>query len=860
MFVYIAFEGSVKRSAPVSLRDSLKPTVGTFTEDRIEPALWFKILLLDSVFIDCERRKVFISYDQEAGSTNELHDCPLEKVLEYFKDKEQLFEDSVFYDFDPTIDELFDTTIGVFSSLSIEVFDKKGNSETYENILKIIHLFILPEIRLLEKNVEALMRVQSDIEKDHEKIEDLIQKKDKTKRNTENSLSKQRQSLLLSGDFTSSKHISSLDDNFLMLFLQHLDKDIRKLNEILIRQDAQVRSLRDSTSVEEKDLLASCRSERSEINSALERSIVAREEIKNVISRAHVKKKFKKNKQGVADFHLLYVEVSHRLDIIDSEIRNLIMAKIKLSGVREAILLTLREIETDGESYGFNRKKGSFEMEADLFDPSKKPDEWATMTERVKTYLQVKQLGFRSQFESFCSRMNLKCQQLYDESKLFGATPLSPSTAQFVDMLGSEAYERRKSNESNGRQTQVTGVIDDVNVPFRNSFTLSRSRGYSARWSTGCISRQKCELICQEIIDHINKMALDLAFEMNGSGNSIPRTYVNKLYVCYEEHVSAELLPLLCELYERSYQEQCESLASWIAKHAYSEIGYENKMVNGLLQSRMNDSRLDYKLADKGETEVKRPVVDSELCSSSPVLEETKVKHPVGSTDTLGSVDIKDLSLDDLYLRFNRQGNEVPPSFAGALDIMDYHDDFFNMPEATGSSRKSVNSKASSSSGEDGPIGCVSLPPPYEEISSERNEASFDPPPYSTLPPEKESFYKSFDQFFTLVKEEERACTLFAKLRHMTHINKYIERQITSLREKKGENSITCTDDILDVIILLLCRLESPWLLKLYAHLNLMIHLSPSFMQGNAHDYSLVNFSVAFQHLFEKQVLHRSSR
>lgn len=759
------------------------------------------------------------------------------------------------------MDELFDTAAKIFSNLTPETFDKEGNTETYEELLKMLHVFILPDIKFSKKERDDVSEVLRHIENQHEHIETLIQRKDNTKRNTENSLSKQRHSFLLTENFSSGKFISSLDEKFLRLFLQHLEKDIRKLNETLLLCDTKVTLLRNSTAKRDSLQLESARMEGNEINSAIERSITAREEIKNVISRKHVKKKYKKNRNNTSDFHQLYIEVTKRLDIVNSEIRDLIISKIKLSSVREAALLTLKEIDSDGVSYGYNRKKGSFEYETDLFDPTKKPEEWATLTERVKTYMQVKQAGFRSGYEKFCLQIKLKCEHLYGETKLFGMSQshlISPTTAQFIDVIGGEAVRRRSHGIPRTDNTEVT-VKHAAGVPW--------PRGYSTRWSIGCIPKHECESICKEVVSHISDATYDLAVNMKGT-KDIMKSFHNKLYVCYEEHVSSELMPMLSELYEKSYKEQCDNLADWLAIYSTFEIAFEEKTLENLF----------YGLSGSSE-ENSREV-------SGEIDEETEIKVAIGNSksDTIGSM--SHLTLEELYEKLNEQSENMPQSFIGALDMgyKDYlriADDNCEDVFADGGQQphedrhpvvkevligEEVRGNVESGDLPNGACGhtpaAINMdpkPPDYDEVVKRNGRQSNNPSQYSTLPLQRERFFKEFEQFYIMVQEEDEICTLFGKLRQMTRINKYIENRITKVRADSGHKKTTCTDDILDVIILLLCRLDAKWLLKLYSHLNLMIHLSPSFMQGNAHDYSLVNISVAYQHLFEQRVLHTSN-
>lgn len=882
MYVYLRFEKSVKRLPEVSLLHCYKAKVGTFIETRIEPALWYKVMVIDSLLVDCESRTVNINYFSTKQS-EVLHGCEPElikpqEVIQFFRNQEPIFTECGYYDFDPTVDELFDTARNIFLHLGLDTFDKEGNTSTYEELLRLLHVFILPEIKFGTEQRQIVADVLSEIEKQHEEIEDLIQKKDKTKRNTENSLSRQRLNLLLTEKFNSQKYVSSLDDKFLKIFLQHLEKDIKKQNEILLTHDRVVQEFRNSET--EKGKLETARSERTEIYEALERSMTAREEIKNVISRSHVKKKFKKSRENMADFHELYVEVTKRLDAVNAEIRDLITSKIKISSVREAALLTVKEIDSDGISYGYNRKKGSFESETDLFDPSKKPDEWASLSERVRTYLHVKQLGFRLQFEKFCEQMKRKCQQLYDESKLFSISghgamedsPLSPDAIKFIDTTGLEAVERRSKVNPLAFRSHTQGKEKAPKLSVSH-------RGYSTRWSVGTVSKHECEAICKAISNHISDMAQMLAVEIL-KGDTINRGFQNKLYVCYEEHVSTEIMPVLCELYEKSYRDQINSLANWLVRYASAEFSFQEKTITGLFQASPGSSE-----KSSGEWSTDETMV--------------KVVPESSQTDTLGSsISLENMPFDELYQKFNKQNENVPNSFEGIFDkdcneflalqnVEGCDDKHFSAVDDASQKLESVHVNGisdMSDSSVQGATGGLDVghtvqerrhlsmfedtkPPDYDEVvmrKRPKTQPVFDrqtsaPPPYTSLLTQKERFFKYFEEFFNLVRKEDEEMTLFRKLRHLTHISKYVENQITALRAENGVKAVTCTDDILDVLILLLCKLDAKLLLKLYAHLNLMIHLSPPFMQGNAHDYSLVNMSVAFQHLFEQQVLHKSS-
>jgi len=61
MFLYIKYDHRVFKVSNIYLERCLDPNVGNFIQGDIDPTLWFKALVLDSVFVDCDicERHVF---------------------------------------------------------------------------------------------------------------------------------------------------------------------------------------------------------------------------------------------------------------------------------------------------------------------------------------------------------------------------------------------------------------------------------------------------------------------------------------------------------------------------------------------------------------------------------------------------------------------------------------------------------------------------------------------------------------------------------------------------------------------------------------------------------------------------------
>ncbi|KAH3794039.1 hypothetical protein DPMN_147568 [Dreissena polymorpha] len=896
MFVYLRNEGQIVRVPSVTLKDCHRPSIGTYNEERIEPALWYKVLILDSIYIDCDNRVIYWNCHRKEEFIT-MHASPLfdltpGKLSTYYHDKEKIFRDGQLYDFDPNVDEMFETSRNISRDLNPDLIDKEGNRKCYEELLKLLHVFVLPEVCFYPKDRTVVESVLAEIEKVHEKIEEDIEYKGRMKKNTENSLRKLRNKILQTEDFSSQRYVASLQDSFLKVFLQHLDKELRTLNESLLQNEREIKLYRDSEIKKDSSKLEQVRTERDGILESITKATIAREEIKNVVLRSHVKKRFSRTITKPSDLHELYVEVSKRVDVLSGEIKEKIYAKIKVSSVREAVLLTMKEIDTDGRSFGFNRKKGTFETETDLFDPNKLPEDWATLNDKVKTYLIVKPIGYRTKYEKFCERVKNQCQRLIEDTKLFTGMsdlvePLSPETEDFISIIGDKSVRRPSKMAPNCPPGTVHGV-------------LKRERSFSTRWSMGSISRADCERICKDVTKHIEEMAYDLALEIQGNQcQHLQQNFVNKVYICYEQHVAEELMPILCDLYEQSYRAQCFSLSEWLKRYSASDVGYGEETFRKLLEN-----PLDHSLTRPRSMYVNNLIVGDKH-------DRTKARA------TTGYVSMTSVPIDQLYSQSDGQDDSMPMSFIGALalgleeylkmdlDCKDHlpnpsasippsafsqenqHDSVFEDEMVSHSAEDSntdyqlqevseykviaphettVNQTQSEAiaNGAGDPVCVVVVDETIykrdhgtddsEEVIMRKHDQAV--PEVSVLQTLRSRFYQMFDKFYTIIEEENAANTLFSKLRNVTRAIKFIEEQISKHQTKRAD---LCADDLLDVLLLLLRKLEPEKFLQFYAHLNLLIHLSPQFMQGNAHDYSLVTISVAYQHLFEQQLLHKNS-
>lgn len=661
----------------------------------------------------------------------------------------------------PTLSELYVIARGVFQKLSPEVFDREGNVSTYKGLIKLLHVYILPEIEFDHKHETFVHKVINQIEKEVENIEMLIKMNVQSKRNTEEFLAKQRRYLLSDDGVSKILSDPSSDNEVIKLLIRHTEKDVRTLEDNLSILTDKITPLKNATDAESVETLSVIRAERDRVVKEKEEIMRSREELVNEILQRqaqpskHPKRRTTKRRSRslchacISDRFQLYESGTTDLEKLSNEIKQHINTKIRLSSVREAVSLTLKEVELDGSSFGYNRKKGSLEVETDLFDATKKPEDWKTLNEHVTMFLQTNQCEFRSKHQQFCTRIKENCKALMEQAK-----------EDFLISRGSLLF---------GRLALTAG-----NLPLENA----KSMRFSTRWLYGSVSKEDCEALCKQISDHITDMADEIAREIQGS-NEILKSFHSQVYICYEEHVSTELTPVLSELYEQSFRIQAQKLSTWIKEYSATELDAINKTMKSLFPD----------------------IDDWETNNDHEQRSAPRVTRSISFIDTV-------------FGRYDKASGGLTETFDRTWNFLMRRD--------------------------------------REKVS--------DPSPQTGQSKLNSQFTSAFGEFFTNIRGVDGAASIFRKLRHLTNAVQSAQKTFSELVTKSGKIGDLCADDILDILILLICRLDSEGLLKLYANINLIDHLSPYFLEGNINEYALVSLKGAYQHLFERQEMHTEDK
>eukprot|EP00105_Crassostrea_gigas_P032955 XP_011456166.1 PREDICTED: uncharacterized protein LOC105348448 [Crassostrea gigas] len=342
----------------VVLKDWYRPMIDDVGNDlQLEPAIWFKSLFIDAIFIDGNCREVRVRME------------PGDSVREVL-----VFEDYDYNELDPKAQELFDATRELLISMGRREFSKK---QFKTELLRLLHCYIMPSILLTVDDMSNLHNALCLVEKQLKSIEQTIEEKGVDVHLKESSLAKKQKEILENEDFTSETYILSCNPKFLQEFEKHIEKDVKEACHVFDAIQRKVDELKLSNST--ADELGLVRKERDACHENLVKIKTIQESIKHA----------KKSKQLLEadttnDCHQIYIEINEQLQEEMEELHRLCLHKAKISSVREAIKQALDDLKTDGQTFGWQMKSdGTAEHDTDVIGMNYKPKDWYTLEETI---------------------------------------------------------------------------------------------------------------------------------------------------------------------------------------------------------------------------------------------------------------------------------------------------------------------------------------------------------------------------------------------------------------------------------------------------------------------------------------------
>ncbi|ESO98892.1 hypothetical protein LOTGIDRAFT_158848 [Lottia gigantea] len=864
MLIILKKGSSIRTVENVRFEDAHKPTVnGRVLSDIqnegesfqfIESVLWFKTYMVSTIYIDCDKRDiVWYRTDIEPfylHTDTLLEGCP--------PNGQRLFEEIDIYDYDPIVDELTDHAIEVMDLIYAGNINKQ---KFMCEVVRIIHCYILPSLRFSIQDIPRLNKAADHVNSLLELTEKEIVDKGKSVDLSTNNLEKQRHRLIRTESMHVESHVRCCNKEFLSFFLLHIEKEILGLDSQLLQVQQHINKIHDTDSVTSE--LRQYRLDRDRAFYRLEKLQTVRENIKNVTSRPDKLKRLKKSvkiKQNV--FHDIYKELSIRLQEQKEELHKLVLKKLKITTVREAIKNSLKELERGGLSPTSGHPRTSItdgsEYSLDVLGGILRPESWMTIDDKIKNALwtpdgeinlihrqtvalliektnaalsEMKQFGIRIEFGDDLrghSRISsllvedtltlTRSSYVNDQNDLVSSLTSIPEAQTLPISAGSESntdpphvfdssVDEHFLTLEKEVDTTLLRVVGESSRTKRSTRTLSQSVSDElADLSTSSLKRSMCD-IGQDFRNSIEKMC-------NLFLTTIPEIeerHFNKLWISYEAILCDKVMKKMFELYTAVYKKPCHTLYKSLVKLSLSEFIIDDKFFKMLMRQSFED------LMD---------IDNSSVSSSEASLGRSNSDVESSSRKSVSSLEISKCTLEQLYSLADKECESVPDVIHNVLDPHS----FANKPRSM-----SFDSMATYTESEQVlHVGDTHASKTVEECY-------------------KEALEKLLSPAVEFIKEAIAAKPLLEKLRWLTKSFRFMNNQLVKISD--GESS--CCDDMLTITTALILDLDCDLFTGLYATVNLLIDLKAPFLSGGVHDYCLTNFFGAFHYLFDKQVLER---
>ncbi|XP_052790333.1 uncharacterized protein LOC128224508 [Mya arenaria] len=505
MDMYIIYMNKVKRTERIYLERCFLPSVGSHFEHRVDPALWFKVLALDRILVDCTACVVHwaprghVGDDKLREVANE--GLTIDRVFESFRGTGCFSEDEL----DPVTSEAFALSREIAIKLDLKDLTKEENDRHHENIVRALHIYILPRVKLLTGYESCVKEALENITAEENNLGRLIKSQIKTKEGLKQTLWLSRVNMLQSNDLFRKGSLYSLDEHFLQTLLKHIIHDIEHIGMKIVQFEDEIFPLRHSEDENDIKKLEELREQRDQSHCRDTYTLVLtrREEIRDFLEKKDKEESDShdsqcKLKRKGSKMHAEYVKMAVKLEIIEKEIDEMMTTKLKVSAVREAARVALKEIAETGESYGFVHKRSDV-CHMKTADQTASPKHWKTLQDVINELISnTRPSEIRNEFLKCCHEIQFLCQDLN-------------STAQKT-------------------HTEVQPAM--------------------------------CQSTSVYVKEKLERMTRHLVASARSNLDFVPIHLDKNVYICFEVHAFSEIMPTLSRLHEYCYKQVCNELYS----------------------------------------------------------------------------------------------------------------------------------------------------------------------------------------------------------------------------------------------------------------------------------------------------------
>lgn len=567
MHLYLRSADFTTEVPGIGLKDGCQPVIGSQSIStpgdellpQIEPAIWFKVQVIDAVSIDCTKRAIqwnsatvfnnelaqicegssdseqsesgsdksgeckTESCDtdeksqrsstnssrtsqsvpvQERGSTNRLlrKQSSRSSGLSRKRISESMYIGGECYGYQSDLDELFDTAQKLLSDYAEGNISNRSMNEI---IFKLLHCYILPAIKLTGDDLAKVIGAYKLQEGAVDIVDgDIINKNIEIER-LQDAMKTQRMKHFVPELSVDSKLIKYHPD-FAKLLQKHIERDIsHSWDSFESTQDVVEKAKNDN----DPELEAK-RTERNNHFKKYEGLLSARENLRYLLSRmqpgkrrSRLSRTFKpkandvrKDSTGELDpLQSVYIgmeqEITQRLE----EFQALADRKLLVISVKEAIRITIKELQSGDDTFGIDTDKTGRIKATDVLRHSNIPKGWQTLSEQVSSIISDPQHPLGHKHQQFCQTVQKQCSALNNEKQLFfvcNPNAEEPQAAHNSQLLESNVSVQKVLDISQEADTHSVSGSPQFRISAENK--ISNSSQDSSDWSKSSKHSSKC--------------------------------------------------------------------------------------------------------------------------------------------------------------------------------------------------------------------------------------------------------------------------------------------------------------------------------------------------------------------------------
>lgn len=867
-----------KEICPVTLTGGYIPTLGScklFTPDEVdskamESALWHKVLVIDWMEIDCDRKIIHWSSIKPStvsklnNSDTNCQDSPSQPGTNSSSNipASSTPNESVYIVGECELDDLDQVYMTLGAMLDKLYRNQITDSDLNQALFSLLHSNILPGVKLSKSDISsielAILEIKDCMARKSNEILQLTGKIDSIK----NALRRLRRQFV--EDLLKLKP-ELITSTYSMQFLQCLHEDIIgdierandklsklqfKINEVKLtssgsssdESNGELVNLRQKRRCHDDDRLQLLQG-REALHGVLHGSDAAliTASMKVVHPRAPTLKKAanSKAKENVNDKQTFYLGTAEHLQMLSTETKRLGIQQLLIASVREALLSCLNALQSGAELAASDVDLMG-RQPTDVLRSSRIPTEWLTVDAFVARNLESDE-SLKTMHATFCNTVSSYCHEVILVHKLkqagcqkpvnlhhsnsdgitmrAGRRSMPPTVASEHVLTKSLPETRPKTSYVNGKESvspvqdgrQSHAVVLEV-LAGNNSIDFSDLSVTDDDHDAVIILTGQSDIM-RPALDQLKVM---IHRHIQKTANVIKQSWYEqsqfgyrRIWLSYERHLYDRTIDDVVLMYNECYDSIMQTFVSWLPRLTFADLDIRDEGMQAVLSGRCSDTSFGADVvAESSKVEEDVDVVVP--TSSVRVFSRTTWPLEHGVSTFRKSVD-EGLEQHELN-RYTMDWALVDNPFMSDEDGGDLDDEVM-------------------------------------ELQS------------SSLSPQKDDVFSGGDRFavaLAYLSDMLNLRSLLLKVRSLECCLREIDQQVREYRRIFTKKSIGVnTEEILDILSYLLCSCDVNVAASVYPQLMMLADLVPEFMEKGPVAFCLTSFVAAYNSLQDKIVLKK---